>query len=250
MPAATATVRCNDEDHRVTWRRGKLALDDHDLASEATAMALGGERPPCLQVLQLWRNLHGWAMSADIFRAMSARLGPDSLLAPGPLRSVHELGLILTWERRWQLMAFFSDHERLLEEQVRGRALDPLRQHVEHWRRRSGSRRISSLQVAVQRPGRPATLVGTMDSVSATATARLGAAWVVGVWARGLAVVDGAFVLALEADQGDASPAAPRVRAVRWEGGADRGFAPVTRAARVSRGAAGGWRLAWEDGEP
>ena len=35
LPQATATVPCNGEQHRVSWRRGKLKLEDHDLEPRA-----------------------------------------------------------------------------------------------------------------------------------------------------------------------------------------------------------------------
>ncbi|MGH9183979.1 MAG: hypothetical protein ACRDZ9_09275 [Acidimicrobiales bacterium] len=244
MAPATAVVSCNDEDHRITWRRGKLVLEDHDLAAEEAVLALGGSRCPCLQVLQLWRNLHSWAMSAEIFRSMSARLGPDRLLAPGPLGPVHELGLILTWERSWRRLAFFGEHQRLIEEQVRKRATGPLRHHLTTWRHRVGCRRISSVEVQLQRSGRPAMLTGVMDTVGASATATLGVAWVLGVWARGLAVVDGAFVLDIDAET--ASSPSPRARAVRWESARGEASTPVAAPARLSRDARGEWQLAWE----
>ena len=245
---ATATVACSGEQHRVTWRRGKVVLEDHDLSAERTMVAFGGEACACLRVLQLWRNLHSWSMSAELYRQMTSRLGADSILAPGELAPVHELGLLLTWERSWKRSAWFSGHERLLLEQLRRRALEPLRQHLTFWKDRLGSRRISSVDVQVQRPGRPSLLVGSLDRVGTKASATLGASWALGVWARGVAVVDGAFVLDVV---GDVVPGRElSVRAARWEERSSGVFAAAARPARLTPTAEGGWRLEWEDRAP
>ena len=111
-------VDCNGERHRVTWRRGKVVLEDHDLRAEEAMLAFGGKPFPCLGLLRRWRDMHTWAMSDELFRTMSARLGPEAVL-PGPLEPVLELGLMLTWERTWRRSSFYTDYERLLREHLR-----------------------------------------------------------------------------------------------------------------------------------
>jgi hypothetical protein len=56
LPAVTAEVACGDKRHRITWRRAKLVLEDHDLLAERSLVALGGEPPRCLQILDAWRQ--------------------------------------------------------------------------------------------------------------------------------------------------------------------------------------------------
>ncbi len=180
---------------------------------------------------------------------MQARVGADPLLAPGPLAAVRELGLLLTWERAWRRSSYFSDHGRLLLEQLRARAQDPLREHLRFWMRRHGCRRISSLDVQLQRRGQEATLSGEMDSVGVRARASLGTAWVLGVWARRLAVVDGAFVVEVAGEPG-AEPPSPEVltvRAARWEQQRGGRSSPVLAPARAQRGGDGAWALTWLD---
>ncbi|MDQ3575111.1 MAG: hypothetical protein M3404_09370, partial [Actinomycetota bacterium] len=70
IEAATASVDCNGESHRVTWRRGKVVLEDHDLTAEAAMLAFGGKPFPCLGVLRRWRDMHTWAMSGELFETM------------------------------------------------------------------------------------------------------------------------------------------------------------------------------------
>jgi hypothetical protein len=50
-------VRCGGSTHRVRWHRGHLQLLDHpEPQAEAVLVALGGDPPPCLRVLDLWRS--------------------------------------------------------------------------------------------------------------------------------------------------------------------------------------------------
>lgn len=259
VPAATAEVACNGERHHITWQRGKLKLEDHDLAAERTMLAFGGDTPACLQALQLWRNLHTWAMSGQLFQQMHSRLGPDALLVPGDLQRVHELGLLLTWDRAWRRSAYFSDHGRLLDEHLRDRALPALRAHLKGWMPTFGCRRIAGIELKVLRRDQQERLHGQMDSAGARITAILGARWLVQVSARGLAVVDGAFVLEVteEAPEellgekadghhhgGLGGPS--RVRAVRWEQQPGGWAAPVAAPAVVRADADGAWSLEWE----
>ncbi len=209
-------------------------------------LAFGGELPACLKVLQLWRNLHSWAMSIELFRQVQSSLGPAALLAPGELAMRNQLGLMLTWDRAWRRSAWFSEHGRLLLSHIRPDVAALLREHLKFWMAERGCRRISSAAVEVP-PGATASLHGEMDSVGVRATASVGATWVVHVWARGLALVDGAFVLEVlgHEDHGGAVV----VRAARWDEDAPGIFRPVPAPALVRRDAEGAWRLTWESGE-
>lgn len=239
-------VACNGEEHRVTWQRGKLKLEDHDLAAEHTMLAFGGEKPACLQALQLWRNLHTWAMSGQLFQQMHSRLGPGALLVPGDLQRVHELGLLLTWDRAWRRSAHFSDHGRLLEEHLRERAVPPLKTHLHHWMPEHGCRRIAGIELKPLRKGQSAGIHGQMDTAGARVTAILGARWLVEVAARGLAEVNGAFVLEVTEEDAGGEAGAVRVRAVRWERQPAGWAAPVFAPAVVRPAAGAGLNLEWE----
>ena len=59
LPDVTAEVECDGRPHRITWRRGKLVLEDHDLLAERSLIALGSEPPLCLQLLEAWRRMRG-----------------------------------------------------------------------------------------------------------------------------------------------------------------------------------------------
>ncbi|MDQ3573705.1 MAG: hypothetical protein M3404_02090, partial [Actinomycetota bacterium] len=167
------------------------------------------------------------------------------VVLPRELKPVHELGLMLTWERAWRRSSYYADYERLLHEQLRSRALPPLREHLGFWRKHSGARMLSSAEVRVLRPGQSPSMAGTMDAVRVRATAALGVSWVLRVWGRGLALVGGAFVL----DVTDEVPADPalRVRAVRWEERGSGTWAPRAAPALVATDQEGELSLVWVD---
>lgn len=223
-----------------------MILEDHDLAAEAAVLAFGGRPFPCLDVLKRWRDLHTWAMSGQLLREMEARVGSDNPVVLPELAPRHELGLLLTWERSWRRSRYFSDHQRLLEEQLRKRALGPLRQHLGYWKQRSGARLLSSVSIDVRRPGQSPQLRGSMNRVKVTATAGLTVGWVLDVWARGLALLDQAFVLEVVPQRGPGRPLT--VRAVRWREESPGNWAPVVGSARVGVDPQGVRRLAWEEG--
>lgn len=57
LPAATAEIACGGQRHRITWRRGKLVLEDHDVLAERSLTALGSEPPLCVEILDAWRRV-------------------------------------------------------------------------------------------------------------------------------------------------------------------------------------------------
>jgi hypothetical protein len=241
---ATATVDCNGEPHRVTWRRGKLILEDHDLAAERAILAFGGRHFPCLNVLTRWRGLHSWAMSSQLLRQMEARLQPGTTVMQPELAPLHELGLLLTWERRWRRERYFSEHGRLLAEQFRRRALAPFREHLTFWKQQTGARLLSTVKIDVLRPEQSPAVRGSINRVKVTATAAVNVRWVLDVWARGLAVVDKAFVLGVIPQGGPGGRL--EVRAVRWREEVPGTWMPVTSPAQVSFDPIGTPHLGWE----
>jgi hypothetical protein len=237
----SATVPCEGGRHRVSWQRGKFVLHDHDLSAERAMLVLGGEPAPCLRALRMWRDQFG--MPPEIFDRMHTWLGDDAVLAPEELDLPRQLGMMASWTRSWKQWAYLDKHGRLLQQRAKELALAPFRQHLNAERQRFGARVISSAEVRVVPDHEPATVTGQMDRVAVRAVVTLHAGWLVDVWPRKAAVVDGAFVLAVLED----SWTSPLVRAARWE---DRGGGrpvPVVAPARLVAGP-GGWHLAWEDG--
>ena len=240
-----ATVECEGQQHRISWRRGKLVLEAHDLAAERTMEVFGGEACVCMRVLKLWQDQFG--MPPEFFAQMQTWLGANAFLAPPELSSVRQLGMILSWEREWRRTSYLNrKHERLLQNELKERATPPFRQHLAHWKERSGARVVGAATVQVVQGDRPSTVSGRIDGVAVRASVSLVPRWITDVWVQGISLVDGAFVLEVV----DAvSRSELRVRAVRWEPGASGVRNAVDAPARLSyRGQA--WRLAWDDDVP
>ena len=238
----TATVACSGTEHRVSWRRGQVVIEDHDLAAERTMRAMGAETPTCVRILVQWRQLHTWATSTELFAQMRARLGDEQLLGPGALATPHELALLLTWERAWRTSSYYGEgHELLLQAQLQQRALEPVRRHTAAWADRLGFGQSPAVEVKILRPGQACRVVGVLDRYTARASAALSVRWVLEVWARGLAVVDDALVLELAP-----SNRALRARAVRWEPLAGGEARPAVATVTLARRPDGTWARTWE----
>lgn len=246
LPEATALVDCGGELHRVTWRRGKLVLEAHDLTAERTMLVFGGELCTCMRVLEMW--VEQFRMPPELFGRLQTWLGPNAYLAPLEFDLHRRLGMILSWDRSWRTFSHVDDKKaRLLGDELKDKALPPLRQHVNAWKPRTGARVVSGCQVAVVPAGQPSVLEGNTDRVALRATARLHARWLIDVWPRGIATVDDAFVLELTEAT---SPDELDVVAVRWEPGGAGAWSTVAAPAHVWRDAGGDgtWHLKWENG--
>jgi hypothetical protein len=242
---ATAVVDCGGEAHRVTWRRGKLVLEAHDLTAERTMLAFGGDLCSCMRVLEMW--VEQFRMPADLFEQMPTWLGANAFLAPPEFALPRRLAVVLNWDRVWKFESWLpSKQSRLLDREIKERALPHLRAHVNAWKARTGARVVSGCQVGVARGPETATVDGTTDRVAMRVAAQLHPRWLVDVWPRQIAVVDDAFVVELT---GAVSPDEFRVKAVRWEPNGPGTWATVAAPARVWRdpGTSEAWRLTWEE---
>jgi hypothetical protein len=238
VPAATALIPCEGEQHRVTWRWGKFKLDDHDLGSERAMLVLGGHPSACLRALGLWEAQFG--MPPEQFLQMNRWLGPDAVLAPKEFEVARDVGAALSWERAWKRAAYIDKHGRLLERMLKDRAVPALRAHLTAEKQRFGSRSIRTVELRHVPAGQSVGMRGRIDSVSVSVSVALSSQWIVRVWASGLAVVQGAFVL--EVTGPGSTPGALAVQAVRWEQRQPGVAEAVThRAEAVPAG--DGWRL-------
>lgn len=244
IPAATATVPCEGEEHTVTWRWGKFKLEDHDLGSERAMLLLGGHPSPCLQALQLWAEQFG--LRPEQLEMLRRTLGPRvTHLLPKEMEVAREAAMALSLERAWGRSRYFDQQGRLLERQLRDRALPALRTHLTEARQLLGCRTIRAVQIKHIAAGQPTRMEGLMDTVSVSAMASLSSRWIVDVWASGLSNVPGAFVL--EVVGPGSTPDSLAVRAVKWErqdSGAAKPVAAVREAVRTEEG----WRI--HDGNP
>jgi hypothetical protein len=239
LAPVTGLVPCEGEQHRVTWQRGKVVLENHDLGSERALLVLGGQPSACLRALRLWRDQFG--LPPEQFATMQTWLGAQAVLAPEELALPRLLGMTLSWDRAWRRSSHLEKHGRLIEAQLRERALTSFRHHLTAEKQRFRCRVISSADVRVVPAGEPLAVEGRMNRVSVSARAMVHTSWLVRVWPRQMAVVDGAFVVDVEDD----SFTEPRVQAVRWEDQSDGTRAPVLALARVRRADDGAWHLTW-----
>lgn len=243
VPTATGVVACDGDQHRLVWQRGKVKLADHDLGGERAMLVLGGEPCACLRALRLWGDQFG--MPPEVFGRMQSWLGPEAALAPAELHLPRTLGMLLSWERAWKAQGYFTKQGKLIERELTGIAVPVLRAHVNAARDEHRCRSVRPVELTVVPAGRPLRLEGRMDRISATVQATLSTDWAVDVWARGIAVVDRAFVLAVT---GEAAGGGAEVLAARWiaEGSGAR---PVIGPALLAPDPEGGWSISWAPSE-
>lgn len=82
LPPVTAKIRCGGQQHRITWRRGKLVLEDHDLLAERSLTALGSEPPLCMRVLQAWRRMRNTELLYGFLLRDDDAMAPEEVIAP------------------------------------------------------------------------------------------------------------------------------------------------------------------------
>jgi len=261
LPPVTVSLPCGPATHRLTWRRGRLVLHDHPgLAAERALLALGADRPTCLDVVDAWASLardpcrlawFGWLVQRwpnevhpmDRPPALAARPpGRPSSYVPGQHAPLDRLpvdllarsfvGVVAACDRRWDALDVLS-HEELtgLIGAAAGRAAARC---MGSWQRLARVR-APAVQCHLVPPGHPPSFTGRIDHATARAEVGLPLAWFWRVWASQPAEVDGCFVLDRRAGTAEA---------VRWEreGAAAR---PVVAPARLWRDADGRPHLRW-----
>jgi len=275
LEPVTVKLECGGQPHAVTWRRGRLVLEDHpDLAAERALVALGGSVCTCLDVLDAWAAatasfqmtpsfISAAGPSPEAFIRMMTRHREaarkvlsqvpehhrDGVVAsqvvqgrrlaatslPGEMRSRLGLTLVVHCERNW------SDLPGGTRLAVRLLVGERIRQAVveslRHWSGLEHHDRHVLLHYVVVPPGSQPALEGRATAREAGGTARLPVSWLVHVAARHLAVVDGCVVLGLTGD---------RALAARWEQGADGAWRPRLARARLRYGVGGRPSLVWE----
>ena len=91
----TGDVRCGGAGHAVAWTGSGLAATGHDPTEEDILDALGGHRPPCVQLATTWEEykleplLIGALLTGRgdlLSRQSHATVGPPVHGGPGPAR--------------------------------------------------------------------------------------------------------------------------------------------------------------------
>jgi len=236
----SAVVECSGgARHVVTWRRGKLVLEDHDLTAEEAAIALGGPRPACLEVLRAWRNRAIWAVATQPDPPGFVRRRPR-IDVPFELRARRELGVVRAWERSASRRAESDDAEHLYR-YLRKRALSSVLGAATAAQERFGGGRVSFVEVRLAdgsggsdgKAGDTVDVIGRIDARQTALVVSLTPRWLRDVWSRSIGLVDGRFVASV--CDATAWPSAAVVEAVEWRRDSFDALAhePVLRRAEV-----------------
>jgi len=186
MTAVSTTVRCNGHMHRIVLTKsGRLVLVDHpDLKAERALVALGGKKCRCLEVLDAWRRRDIKSLpdvlktklreAADVAaRRETASRAADRLAMPLAARMEErlcELAMsLLPATRYWWIRTAFAS------EYVHRIRIGPPAIGSSRWLGYSQNK----------------TWLGTFSEISVS----IPASWYHRVYRRGIAVVDGCFVL-------------------------------------------------------
>lgn len=263
LPPVTGAITCGGQQHHITWRRGKLVLEDHDLLAERSLTALGSESPLCVEILEAWRRRRGIELLYKVLLRDDTEPPPEAATFYGTMRAVlvrpHSSGGRMSPRMRAALQAMKADLEgerqmwditliqtlppvlrrmlalselvslgrRWRDERYRRRHLKhvtpvvtpithPLfAQSVRRWRRNLKPHATFTTELRLVGPGEPPTCEGWVDSGGAFAILSLPTSWFADVWARGIALVDGCFVLSR--GDGSCDGSSFPVVAVRWQ---------------------------------
>jgi hypothetical protein len=227
----SVVVDCGGARHVVTWRRGKLVLEDHDLTAEEAVVALGGPRPACLEVLRAWRNRAVWAVATQPDPPGFVRRRPR-IAVPPELAARRELGVVRAWERSAARRPGSDDAEHLYR-YLRKRALSSVLGAANAAQARFGGGRVSFVEVRLAERDGDVDVIGRVDARQTALVVSLTPRWLREVWARGIGLVDGRFVVSVA--DATAWPAAAAVLAVDWRRDSFDALAhePVVRPAEV-----------------
>ena len=123
IPESTAVIDCGGEQHRVTWRRGKVVLEAHDLGAERTMLIFGGELCQCMRVLEMW--VEQFRMPDDLYAQMPNWLGENAYLVPPELDLPRRLAMARRWERAWKFESWLHTKQSdLLAAELKDKALE------------------------------------------------------------------------------------------------------------------------------
>ena len=185
-----------------------------------------------------------WRQGVERHLAFIERLWDLTLLGtlPMDMRRVLALSALVNAARRRHLEGFRWDRTHQVEAALVDLALPPLRQSVWDWRRNLREYSLVDLELWLRAPREEPTCAAWIDGDGAHGALSLPLNWFTEVWARGIAIVDGCFVLDVRRRRTDQRL---DVTALRWER-QRRGLSQAIEVpALVVRGRYGDWRLAW-----
>ncbi|MDY7103257.1 MAG: hypothetical protein S0880_18905 [Actinomycetota bacterium] len=258
LPPLVVEVVCEGRDHRVEWRDGTLSALDHDPEVEAAFLVLGGDEPPCLEILDRWEAAGDEPSSVELWRLQGwppsgPRLTPhwgetaetDGL--PEPLRVLAALSGIARIERRWHDEDLPPETVAKLRRFLLERFWAALDASLEPSRGRRGRLRSKPV-VRILDEDQPADLGIEVAPGRLDLDVGLPLRWLLQVWGRGAAVADGSLVL----DCGDVGDGALGAWLLRWSlgGRSGRMLVPELTAARLEADDDRVWHVVDGDVDP
>lgn len=237
VPPVSVEVDCQGVRHRVTWRRGKLVLENHHLSAEEALIGLGGERCPCLELLAEWRTACGESVPLVLPAGGRGRPRRNNPGLPGGLDRPAMLGRLVRQQRHWvQLAEERGGAREALLRRLLGEFRDAVAASLLPSRQRRTVQRVD-VKVRPLEPHADPSLEIEVGHGRVQLLAELSVSWLVQVWGWNLAAVDGGVALEVleAADEGSRLA----VTLLRWdEDGAGRpvprvGVAWVARVAGV-----------------
>lgn len=162
---------------------------------------------------------------------------------PPELRKPLALSMIVNLERHWHKDEFRARYQRKVEAVLATLAAPLLEQSTRGGRRKSKRPRGFVTEAALLAPGERPRCDVWDDRRVVHATVSLPLAWFIDVWARGIAVVDGYFVLAVELVSPDGMQL--RVRGVRLRRWSWRRWRSFETSLLLTRRGHGDWQLGW-----
>lgn len=205
LPAVRTELECSGATHRLVWRRGSLALVDHDIDAEIALEGLGGEPTACLAVLRAWREACESGRPLQTFDSGTKRGNrPGGSVAglPEALRDVVAAAAMVRAQRRYQarrdegaLKVPPSLQRRMTERVSKGllASLEPMR--------RTGDKSRVEFGLKVVPVGESPSVEGAADSKQVRVVLSLPPTWLVEVERPGCAVIEDSFVLRRRGDQ-------------------------------------------------
>lgn len=247
MPRVAVDVECGGEVHEVVWKRGRLAIDHHDIAAERALEALGGEPTGCLDLYRRWRELCATTKPTDAIteptsiglRSTSRAPSPASQaldeLPPG-LREVMALIALVRAGRSASADGRATPAvPPRVHRMLTGRLDAALRASLEAARRAGGRTRVTA-ELAVLPIGDQPGVVVEGSARRMDVHLALPAGWLVEVAGRSSGFDGPRLLLSLRP---------PRGLAVRWDVASGR-VVPRLVAVTVEPDGRGGWRVATE----
>jgi hypothetical protein len=193
---------CDGRRHAITWRRGSLVLEDHDVVADEVVAALGGATPPCLDVLRSWRlgyiEEEPPTESAALVRSLSSLArwmsgGGHPAVLPEPLRRLREASVLHTWGRGLREPVASEDAQReFLARAVRRRVRDLLARQL----RPLGADREARIDVVVDGDVE-VRANGRCEGSAAMVEVQVPTSWLTDVWVSGVETWRGEVVLAV-----------------------------------------------------